>query len=320
MDFVKLDIVTISCEQFRQLVTMEINCGLEPYSPQMLRECITDMDTFALVDEGRIAGFITLHPSTRYLGGGLYIVNLNVAQDYRRHGVATNLILSACSCFAETHAKQQVMLDVSKDNSAARNLYQKLSFTVIDEPSGNGDTDEVMAVSMEELLQITATMRLRLKTLTWCDALEGIRILMNESVAKTYMLPDLTVQSATELFHRLCGFSQQNTHYIRGIYHNNQLVGLLNDTEINGGQIELGWVIHPDYHNQGYATEVVSAAIKDLFARGYREVTAGAFEENKASIRVMQKCGMQLLDKTEEIDYRGKTHHCVFYAVRRDAN
>lgn len=320
MDFVKLDIATISCEQFRQMVTMEKNCGLEPYSPQMLRECITDMDTFALVDEGRIAGFITLHPSMRYLGGGLYIVNLNVAQDFRRQGVAKNLILSACSCFAETHTKQQVMLDVSKDNSAARNLYQKLGFTVTDEPSGNGDTDVVMAVPLEKLLQITTTTRLKLKTLTRCDTPEGIRILMNESVAKTYMLPDLTVQSATELFHRLCTLSQQNTHYIRGVYFNNRLVGFINDTEINDGQIELGWVIHPDYYNQGYATEAVSAAIKNLFARGFREVTAGAFEENKASIRVMQKCGMQLLDKTEEIDYRETTHHCVFYAVRREVN
>ena len=46
-------------------------------------------------------------------------------------------------------------------------------------------------------------------------------------------------------------------------------------------------------------------------------VYAGAFAENPASLRVMQKAGMTLMDKTEDLEYRGKTHHCIFYASER---
>lgn len=46
---------------------------------------------------------------------------------------------------------------------------------------------------------------------------------------------------------------------------------------------------------------------------GYTEVVAGAFSENIASRRVMEKCGMTLTEQEEDIEYRGKTHHCVYY-------
>jgi len=42
---------------------------------------------------------------------------------------------------------------------------------------------------------------------------------------------------------------------------------------------------------------------------------AGAFAENCASIRVMQKAGMQLMDKTELIEYRGQNRNCVYYGI-----
>ena len=157
-----------------------------------------------------------------------------------------------------------------------------------------------------------------LKQFTEEDAPAAIRILMNEQVKKTYMLPDLTEESADALFCRLRQLSRQPDHYIRGIYINDTLVGFLNDTEIVDATIELGWVVHPDYQNRGYATEAVKTAIRELFSMGYREVVAGAFAQNPASIRVMEKSGMHRLEKTEEIDYRGERHHCVFYGIRKE--
>ena len=159
---------------------------------------------------------------------------------------------------------------------------------------------------------------LTLKRFSEEDVLAVIRNLMNDCVKKTYMLPDLTEESAKTLFYRLYNLSLQKDHYIRGIYINNTMIGFINDTEVCEGSIELGWVVHPDYQNQGYATEAVKTAIKELFDLGYREVVAGAFAENPASIRVMEKSGMQRLEKTEEIDYRGKIHHCVFYSIRKE--
>ena len=60
-------------------------------------------------------------------------------------------------------------------------------------------------------------------------------------------------------------------------------------------------------------TEALRSAVDALFSIGYREIICGAFEENAASIRVMVKAGMQKLDKSDEVEYRGITHRCVYY-------
>lgn len=317
MDFVKLDISSLRKEQLKRMEEMEKNCGLEPFSRRMLLESVAEMDTFAMMDGEVIAGFITLHPSARYFGESLYIVNLNVSQEYRRQGVATSLILASCSSYVYTHGDKRVALDVRKDNAMAVALYTKLGFVVTEEPSENGDTDVVMAVAMDKLLVIVNTPRLQLKRITALDVEEGIRIYRDERVNKTYMFPDLTEEAARKLHDRISALSANDCRYVRGIYLENKMVGFINDPEILDSSIELGWVVDPVYHNQGYATEAVTYAIEDLFSRGYTKITAGAFEENPASIRVMQKSGMQLIEKTEEIEYRGKIHHCIFYAIER---
>lgn len=151
--FLKLNAKTLPGPLFRQLVAIERSCGLEPYTPKMLLECVRDMDTYVWLDGDTVAGFITVHPSTRYLGGGIYIVNLNVAEAYRRKGIGSRLIRAAAACYAATHAGQLVSLDVAKDNQAALELYKSLGFSVTDLPSGNGDTDWVMTVPLEALLK-----------------------------------------------------------------------------------------------------------------------------------------------------------------------
>lgn len=104
-------------------------------------------------------------------------------------------------------------------------------------------------------------------------------------------------------------------HFVRGICAEDRLVGFLNDVSMEGGSVELGYVVHPAYQGRGYATAALKAAIAELFRMGFREVVAGAFSDNAASLRVMQKAGMTLTDKTEEIEYRGARHRCVCYSI-----
>ncbi len=157
-----------------------------------------------------------------------------------------------------------------------------------------------------------------IRTLSSRDAQNVTEILMDPSVGLTYMLPVFSSrQEASALFHRLKALSESREHFVRGIYLNDVLIGFLNDTEIVDSAIELGWVIHPSYQNRGYATQAVRLAIKDLFDLGFSQVIAGAFEENKPSIRVMEKCAMTQTDKFDEIEYRGKMHRCVFYSISR---
>lgn len=145
------------------------------------------------------------------------------------------------------------------------------------------------------------------------DAPAARKILMDDRVNKTYMLPDLSEDEANKLFYRLMELSCDANHYVRAISVGGPLVGWINDTDHPAEGVELGWVVDPEYQNRGYATAAVNLAFEELRSFGIRTVIAAAFVENAASIRVMEKTGMIPMEKTEEIEYRGQTHSCVYY-------
>jgi len=149
------------------------------------------------------------------------------------------------------------------------------------------------------------------------DLERAIELLTNEEVKETFMLPDFeSIEQAEKMFFRIKDYSVSDSHFEYGIYLQEKLIGFLNDVEINGDTIEIGYVIHPDHKNQGYATEALAASIEELFRIGYSCVRAGYFSENIASKRVMEKCGMVEISKTVDIEYRGKVHHCIFMETR----
>lgn len=139
-------------------------------------------------------------------------------------------------------------------------------------------------------------------------------ILTSEKVNKTYMLPDFEKrEDADPLFLRLMDMSQSESKYVRAIDLNGGLIGFMNQVEVEKGAIELGYVIHPDFHGKGYMTQALQLAFAELFSLGWKEIITGAFSSNAASIRVMEKCAMERLEKIDEIDYRGMNHTCVYY-------
>ena len=143
-------------------------------------------------------------------------------------------------------------------------------------------------------------------------------ILTSDKVNKTYMLPDFEKrEDAAPLFHRLMDMSQGETKYVRAIDLDGGLIGFVNQVEVENKTIELGYVIHPDFHGKGHMPQALQLAFEELFSLGYEEVITGAFSTNTASIRVMEKCAMTKLGKTDEIEYRGITHTCVYYSRKR---
>lgn len=155
-----------------------------------------------------------------------------------------------------------------------------------------------------------------LKAITEENRQVMLDLLTNHAVKKTYMLPDFERQEdAIPLFHRFCSLSLDEKRFVRGIFVGPELVGFLNDVEMENGSIELGYVIHPDHWNKGYATSALKLAIGQLFALGFHTVLAGAFEENPASLRVMEKAGMQKIDKMDMVEYRGAEHRCVYCQI-----
>ena len=163
---------------------------------------------------------------------------------------------------------------------------------------------------------VIRTPRLILREIADGDKEDMLAILTSEEVGKTFMLPVFACrEDAIPLFEKIKGLSAQTTRFVYGISLNGKLIGFINDVEIEDGRVELGYVIHPDYQNKGYATETLAAAIDALFQAGISVVEAGAFVHNLASMRVMEKSGMRRISRTDSIEYRGKTHACVYYQI-----
>ena len=164
-----------------------------------------------------------------------------------------------------------------------------------------------------------STDRLVLRPFQEMDREQAIRLLRNEEISKTFMLPDFPDDAAAgKLYDRLMNQPSPEKHFVRAICLDNAVIGFVNDVEIQDGTIELGYVIHPDCQNRGYATEALTASIWELFQRGYHAVEAGYFEENPASGRVMEKSGMHPISKVDTIEYRGILHKCLYYEIKKE--
>ena len=160
---------------------------------------------------------------------------------------------------------------------------------------------------------------LKLRPFLPADQTRILETVTSTKVNQTYMLPDFErIEDAIPLFERLSKLSHDHSRFVRCIDVDGQAIGFLNDVEIKDGSIELGYVIHPGYHNRGYMTGALRLAIKDLFDRGYKAVVCGAFEGNNASLRVMEKAGMTPIEKVDIITYRGKDHRCFYRQIRNE--
>lgn len=163
------------------------------------------------------------------------------------------------------------------------------------------------------------TERLTFRPFSDTDLENAIALFCNDEIKKTFMLPEfISPEGPARLFESLKNRSLSEERFVYGICLEDKLIGFLNDVIIDGDTIEVGYVIRPDMQNRGFATESLTAAIQELFRIGYSTVKAGFFEENQPSGRVMEKSGMKRIDLTEEIEYRGKMHHCIYYEIKKD--
>ncbi|MBR2353528.1 MAG: GNAT family N-acetyltransferase, partial [Clostridia bacterium] len=58
---------------------------------------------------------------------------------------------------------------------------------------------------------------------------------------------------------------------------------------------EIGYVLHPDFHGKGYATEAAARVVRYGFETlGLHRIEAKFMQGNDASLHVMEKLGMRL--------------------------
>lgn len=59
-------------------------------------------------------------------------------------------------------------------------------------------------------------------------------------------------------------------------------------------EAEIGWAVDPSYQGHGYAREAAAELVRVCFEDlGVRRVTASAFADNAASVRIMERLGMR---------------------------
>ena len=69
---------------------------------------------------------------------------------------------------------------------------------------------------------------------------------------------------------------------------------------------EIGWVLHPAYHRQGYASEAATALLRYGFeTMQLHRIIATCQPENPASYGVMEKIGMRREGHFQQCIYRG---------------
>ena len=165
------------------------------------------------------------------------------------------------------------------------------------------------------------TARLLLKEIKENDFSSLYDLFTNEEVKKTYLVPDFEDENAfMKMFLHLKKLSEDENGHTAGIFIDEELIGLFHKVEITHDRVEVGYSIHPRHKNQGYATEALRAGILYFFEKGFSEVYAGAFKTNPASLKVMEKAGMQKTKMKASVTYRGEAHPCIYYSIKNQKN
>lgn len=102
--------------------------------------------------------------------------------------------------------------------------------------------------------------------------------------------------------------------------HENRVIGGINLECVSAGEFEIGWTVHHDYRNKGFATEAAKALISYAFRELNAErVIAHCDSENKPSEAVMKKLGMKMVysDGTRTYPKTGKTSGEYMYSIGR---
>jgi RimJ/RimL family protein N-acetyltransferase len=87
------------------------------------------------------------------------------------------------------------------------------------------------------------------------------------------------------------------------------------------GEVGFGYMLHRDAWGQGYASEAARAIVGFGFeVLGARLISAWCFEANRASARVLQKAGLLLALREEDVDPKGGLPRISLkYTIGREA-
>lgn len=82
---------------------------------------------------------------------------------------------------------------------------------------------------------------------------------------------------------------------------------------MKNGAAEVGWMSNKQYWNRGYMSEAVEAVFAYAFQKlNVQKVTATCWDQNIASIRVMEKCGMKRISEEKDCRFNKKGKEIIY--------
>ena len=121
----KMKIIDMNEKHIPELAQLEKICFSQPWSEKSLSEELDNRTAHFLVAESdeKIGGYIGIFVVCE----SCYVSNVAVFPEYRRQGVAKQLIERAC-VVAEENGAESISLEVRPSNAAAVSLYGSVGF------------------------------------------------------------------------------------------------------------------------------------------------------------------------------------------------
>jgi ribosomal-protein-alanine N-acetyltransferase len=116
------------------LAAIERRCFTDPWSEASFREALGAVWTFGLVAESRSGKGVMGYLIARELAGAGEILNIAVAPESRRHGLARALLNHGLRVLRQ-HAVDEVFLEVRESNRGAQALYVAAGFRPVGQRS-----------------------------------------------------------------------------------------------------------------------------------------------------------------------------------------
>ena len=127
MENMKVNIVPMHADHLEELERLERICFSRPWSKKMLAEELENQCAAFLVAEEPLSAKVLGYAGLLVVADEGYITNVAVFPDYRRQGIAAQLIDVFCQ-FAQGNRLAFLTLEVRPSNTAAIELYHSFGF------------------------------------------------------------------------------------------------------------------------------------------------------------------------------------------------
>ena len=127
MEHRKISIVPMNADHLEELERLEKICFSRPWSRKMLAEELENQCAAFLVAEDPASGAVLGYAGVLVMADEGYITNVAVFPEYRRQGIAAQIIKVFCD-FAQGNHLAFLTLEVRPTNKAAIELYRSFGF------------------------------------------------------------------------------------------------------------------------------------------------------------------------------------------------